>query len=118
MRPASSGCRRDDVEELRPFRRTPGVGHVAGDEHEVERAAAWMAAMRAMTAVEPLIAARAAAPALDPEAVALADDMDVGEMRDAPDAAAGGDGVERLEIERLVLRRVGKAPDERGRTAR
>ena len=63
---------------------------------------------------EPLVAARAGAPALDAKAVALADDMHVGEMRDAPDAVAGAGVVEPLEIERLVGGRVGEAPDERG----
>ena len=44
------------------------------------------AARRARARSKPLVAARAGAAALDPEPVALADDMDVREMGDAPDA--------------------------------
>ena len=105
----------EDVEELGPFGRAPGVGHVPGDEDEVERPGGVLGLEASHDPPQPLVAARAAPPALDPEAVALADDMDVGEMRDPPDAAARRRGVEGFEVERLVHAGVGEAPDERGR---
>ena len=75
---------RQHVEEFGPFRRTAGVGHVAGDKHEIER-------VRGVDRRKPfhqprkaLVAARAAASALDAEAISLADHMKVGKMRDTP----------------------------------
>ena len=109
------GMRRQNVEEFGPFGRAPGVGHVPGDEDEVQRAGGVRGLESAHDPFEALVAARAAPSALDAKAVALADDMDVGEMSDPPDAAADGRGVERFEVERLVHGRVGEAPDERGR---
>ena len=62
----------------------------------------------------PFVAARSAPPALDAEAIALADDMDVGEMRHPPDPPVRRRAVEPLEVERLVRAGVGESPDERG----
>ena len=47
-------------------------------------------ASRSIALDQPPVAARPGAPALDAKAVALADDMNVGKMRDAPDAVAQG----------------------------
>ena len=105
----------ENVEELGPFGRAPGVGHVPGDKNEVQRPGGVLGLEPSHDPSQALVAARAAPPALDPKAIALADDMDVGEMRDAPDAAVWWRGVERFEVERLVHGRVGEAPDERSR---
>ncbi len=105
----------ENVEEFGPFARAPGVGHVPGDENEVERPGGVLGLKPSHDPSQALVAARPAPPALDAKAIALADDMDVGEMRDAPDAAAWRRGVEGFEVERLVHRGVGEAPDERSR---
>ena len=106
---------RDDVEKFGPFGRASGVGHVASDEHKIERPNRVFGFEPRHDLFQALVAARAGPSALDAKAIALADDMDVGEMRDAPDAAARGRGVERFEVERLVHARVREAPDERRR---
>ena len=106
---------RNDVEEFGPFGRSSGVGHVAGDEHKIERPGRVLGLQPRHGLLQPLVAARPAPTALDAKPIALAHDMDVGEMRDAPDPTARGRSVERFEVERLVHARVGEAPDERGR---
>ena len=73
---------------------------------------AWMASSSASSALQPLIAARAGPPALDAKAVALADDMDVGEMHDPPCLRAGGTLLEGGEVARLRRGGVGHAPDQ------
>ena len=108
------GMARQRVEELGPFGRPAGIGHVAGDQDEVERVLRMDLAEPIENLGEPLIAAWAGTAALDPEAVALADDMDVGEMGDAPSGGGRRHLVERREIARLVHARVGHAPGERG----
>ncbi len=105
----------ENVEELGPFGRAPGVGHVPGDENEVQRPGGVLGLKASHDPPHPLVAARAAPPALDPEAITLADDMDVGEMRDAPDAGVRWRSVERIEVEWLVHACIGEAPDERSR---
>ena len=77
----------ENVEELGPFSRTPCIGHVAGDEDKVERLGGVLGLETSHDLPDAIVAARAAPPALDPKAITLADDMDVGQMRDAPDAA-------------------------------
>ena len=54
-------------------------------------------------------------PLLDAKAIALADDMDVGQMRDPPGATAWRRRIEGDEVERLVHSGVREAPDERTR---
>jgi hypothetical protein len=65
------------VEELRPFGRNAGVGHVAGDQDHIHRALL----MNLFDAVEDpretVIAARPAAAAFDPKSIALTDQMNV-----------------------------------------
>src|SRR5215472_6814988 len=97
-----------EVQELGPFPRSSGVGHIAADEHEVERPEGVDGRKTGHDLLEALIAARAGSPAFDPETVALTDDMDVGEMGHSPDRSAGWLFVERLEVARLVHRRVGE----------
>ena len=72
------------VKELGPFGGAAGVGHVAGDEDEIDRDLGVDRFELGEQPLQPLIAARARSSALDAEAVALADGMDVGEMHDAP----------------------------------
>ena len=103
----------DNIEELGPFRRRPGVGHVPGDEDEIERPLGVNFGETLKSRSQPPVAAGPGAAALDAKTVALADDVDVREMRDPPHARAGRRVVERCKIERLVGRGVGKAPDER-----
>ena len=111
--PNEFGMRPDDVEKFGPFGRCSRVRHVAADEHEVERLFGVQGGKSEKCLFEPLVAARAAASAFDAKSVAFADDMNIREMRDPPDARARRRGVEGLEIERLVGAGVGKAPDER-----
>ncbi len=62
---------------------------------------------------QPVVSSRAAAAALDPKAVALADDMHIRDMGDAPGACPGGEGIDCLEILRLIHGSIGNAPGER-----
>ena len=101
------------IEECRPFDGKTGVGHVARDQHDVERACLMDGRDALQDAREAAIAARPAAPAFDAKAVLLADEVNVRQMRDPPGRAAGG-GIESAEIGRLVHQRIGKAPDQRG----
>jgi hypothetical protein len=111
---SKNGICGDDVEKLGPFGGEPRVGHVAADEDEVE----WLGRVQGRQplhrADKAVISARSRSSAFDAKAVALADDMDVGEMRDPPDASGVRWHIESLEIERLVAGRLGEAPDERG----
>src|SRR3984885_7585671 len=86
----------ENVEKFGPFARAPGVGHVPGDEDKVKRTSGVLGLEPSHDPPHARIAARPAPPALDPEAVKLADDMDVRQMRDAPDAIAQWRGVESL----------------------
>ena len=108
------GMRADDVEKLGPFGRCSRIRHVAADEDEVKRLFGVQGGKPGKSLFEPIVAARTAAPALDAKPVAFADDMNIGEMRDPPDARARWRGVEGLEVERLVDAGVGEAPNERG----
>ena len=101
------------VEELRPFGGDAGVGHVAGDEDEVERVGAMNGFQARKNARETVIAARPAPPTLDAKSVTLADQVNVGKVRDAPRRPAQC-CVIAAEIDRLRHQRVGKAPDQRG----
>ena len=91
-----------NVEEFGPFARAAGVGHVPGDEDKVQRPGGVLGLEPSHDPPHARVAARAAPPALDPEAITLADDMDVGQMRDAPDATVRWRSVEGFEVERLV----------------
>ena len=103
-----------DVEKLGPFGGDARVRHVAADEDEVERLRCVQGRQAIHRLDQAIVAARPGAPALDAETVALADDMDVGQMRDAPDASAVARAVEGLQIERLVAGGVGEAPEQCG----
>ena len=103
------------IEELGPFGRAAGIGHVTGDQHGIERLPGMDRRQPLQHQAEPVIAARTGAPALDAEAVTLADDMDVGEMRHAPLPAGCARFVKAREIARLVHHGVGHAPGQRSR---
>ena len=105
----------EDVEELGPFGRAPGVGHVPGDEDKVEGPGGVLGLEASHHPLHALVAARPAPPALDAKAITLADDMDVGQMRHSPDTTARRRCVEPFQVEWLVHARVGEAPDERRR---
>ena len=65
------------IEKLRPFGCDAGVGHVAGDQDEIQRPRSVNCVDAVQDARETVIAARPAAAAFDPESIALADQMDV-----------------------------------------
>src|SRR5260370_68429 len=90
-RPSSSAGGRisgKNAEEFGPLARAPGAGHAPGEEDKAARPRGVLRLEESHDAPHARVAARAAPPALDPEAVTLADDMDVRQMRDAPDAIA------------------------------
>ena len=70
-------------------RRAARIGHVAGDEDDVERPLRVDVVQPRQHPAQPLVAARTGPPALDAKAVALADDVEVRQVRDAPVARAG-----------------------------
>ena len=78
----------DDVEKFGPFGGNSRIRHVAADEHEVERLRGVQGREPLHRADEPPVATRPGATAFDAKAVALADDVDIGEMRDPPDSRA------------------------------
>ena len=65
------------IEELRPFGCDSGVGHVAGDQDEIQRACFMNRLDAFQDTRETVIAARPAAAAFDPESITFADQMDV-----------------------------------------
>ena len=97
------------IEELRPFGCDTGVGHVATDQHDIQRPLLMNGFEALEDTGETIIAAP---PAFDAKSVALAHQMNVGKVRDAPGRSAGSRVVV-AEIDRLVHERVGKAPDQR-----
>ena len=104
---------RDNVEEFRPLGGTARVRHVSSDEDEIQGPDGVQGVKAGHDTFQPDVAARAGPPALHAKAVAFADNMDVGKMSHPPDPLAQARGVERLEIERLLHRRIGEAPHER-----
>jgi len=104
---------RDHVEEFRPLGRTACVRHVPCDEDEVQRPGGVQGVELGQGPLQPDVAARADPPALDAKAVAFADNVDVRKMGNPPDPLPRPRRVERLEIERLIHRRIGEAPHER-----
>ena len=103
------------VEELRPLARETGVGHVAGNQNEVQRILRVNPSEFGKRAAEPSVALRSGPSAFDPEAVALADNVDVREVCDAPGRPAGRSVIEGFAVQRLRQVRVGDAPEQRGR---
>ena len=74
---------------------------------------AWIAFKPGQHPRQPLVAARSRSAAFDAEAVALADDMQVRQMNDAPGAAVCR-RVERRKVARLIHRRIGDPPRQGG----
>ena len=108
------GMLRQSVEDLGPFGRQAGVGHVAGDQDGVERLLGVDRFELIEQAPQPVIAARARPAAFQAKAVALADHVDVGEMNDAPGARVLRQCGEFAERARLRHDGIGKAPDQGG----
>ena len=98
--------------ELGPFRRPPGIGDVACYEDKVERLPGMDGVEPGQYTCQPFVAARAGPSALDAEAVALADHVQVRQVRDAPSSAARLRPVECRKIAWLIHQRVGEPPDE------
>src|ERR1700733_6628635 len=93
---------RHGVKEFGPFRRAAGIGHVAADEHEIQRMCGMDGREASHDAIEAFVTARAAASAFDTKTISLTDYVKVRKMHDAPGAAAGRRGIKCSEIERLV----------------
>ena len=108
------GVARDRVQELGPLARAAGVGHVAGDQHHVERLLGMDPIQLGERAVQALVAARARPPAFDPAAVEFADGVHIRQMRDAPGAARARTLREFIEVLRLRHGRIGDRPDQGG----
>ena len=72
------GVGRDHVEELGPFARDPGIGHIAADEDDVDRGLGVDLIELGENPFEAEIAARPQTPALEPEAIVGRDDVHVG----------------------------------------
>ena len=108
------GVERERVEQLGPLRRHAGIGHVSGKQDVVERLGGVNFVEPGQRLSQPFVPARARATALYPEAVTLADRMEVGDMRDAPRPAAPRWRIEGAQVARLRHRRVGEAPNQRG----
>jgi hypothetical protein len=102
-------------QKLGPFGRPAGIGHVAGDEHQVERPLGVDGVEPVQKPLQPAIAARPGASALDAKSVALADRVQVREVRDTPRPTAGRRSVEGAQVTRLIHGRIGEPPRERGR---
>ncbi len=64
-------------QEFGPLRRAPGIGQVTGDENHVERLVGMKRIQLGKYPHQPFIAARPGASALDAEAVALADNVQI-----------------------------------------
>src|SRR5262249_38039044 len=92
------------VEKLGPFGANPGIGHIAGEHNVIQRLARVDRIELPEQPLEALIAARAQPPALETEAVALADHMNVGQMHDAPPPSTTRGRLKRDERVRLVHR--------------
>src|SRR4029077_15016901 len=88
--------------EFGPFRRAAGIGHIAADEHEIERMCGMDGREAGYDTIEAFVAARTSTSALDAKAVSLTDDVKVRKMSHAPGSAAGRRGIEGSEVERLV----------------
>jgi hypothetical protein len=108
------GMLRDSVEEFSPLGRQAGVGHVAGDQNGMERVTCVERLQPRKHLSQSLVAARTRSAALDPEAVTLADDVNVRQMCDAPLCASVWRRVEPVEVARRIHRRIGNAPDQCG----
>ena len=79
---------RQQCRRILPIRPSAGIRHVAGDQNEIERVGGMDGGeARHNAQSKPIIAAGAGAAAFDAKSVALADHVDIGQMRDAPRAA-------------------------------
>ena len=104
----------DGVKKFRPLGGASGVGHVAGDQNCVE----WLIGVERIEfpqdGLKTRIAARTGPAALDPETIALADEVNIREVGDAPNAVTRNGGIECRKIARLPQRRVGGCPHQGG----
>jgi len=89
--------RRESIEKLCPFSRTAGVVKSPVTRIASSGSCTWISSNRARLAGASR-PSRAGSPALDPEAVPLAYDVDVGQMRHAPRSAALRQSIKGREI--------------------
>jgi hypothetical protein len=108
-----TGMTQDYAQEFSPLAGAAGVGHVPAHHDGVERIARMHKVQLCEQPRQTLVAARPRPAAFETKAVAFADDVHVGQMRDAPRAHVFARLIELLEIARLRHRRVGDSPDQR-----
>ena len=113
-RVGDGGMGGERIEELGPLAGAAGVRRVAGDENRVERRRGVDVLELPQQPAEAIIALRARPAALDAEAIALADDVNVGQVRDAPSAGAGRRLGKTGRSRGGGHRRIGEPPHERG----
>ncbi len=102
----------EGIEELGPFAGTAGVRCVAGDENRVERRRGVDLLELREQPAKATIALRARSAAFDAKTVALADDVNVGQVCNAPGAGAGRRRGKSWKIARRRHGRVGETPCE------
>lgn len=96
----------DHVQKFRPFGRKASIGHVPGDEYDVERPFRVGCLEASHHALETPIAARAAAATLDTKAKSLAHNVEIRKMGDTPHAAGRRRRVKHGQGGRLIHDRV------------
>ena len=67
----------ENIEELRPLRGRPRIGHVAGQEDKIEWLFGVSRGKRGQCASQPGVSPRAGASALDAKSIFFADDVNV-----------------------------------------
>ena len=103
---------RNGLQQLRPFRRASSICYVAGDENGVERIIRMDDIQQLKHSVQSPVSARAGSAAFDSKTVALAYDMNIRQVSDAPRAARDRVCWKRAEIKRLRHRRISEGPDQ------
>ncbi len=107
------GMRGQGRKELRPFGGSPGVGHVAGDEDDVDRPLRMDGFELREHLLQPIVALRPGPAAFDAETVTLADNVEIGEMRHPPGPATRRRRIEAAQVMRLRHARVRHPPNQR-----
>src|SRR6185312_17314646 len=91
----------EHVKELGPFRGPAGVGDVSADQNDIDGCLAVQRLELRKGTGHAAVAPRTRAAAFDAPAEALSDEMQVGQMRDAPGRAILRRRIEFLQVPRL-----------------
>jgi len=105
---------RQRIEKFRPFRGPARIRHVAGDDDGVDGIFRMDRVQQRKQPVESLISARTCPAALDPKAIALADNVNIRQVGDAPRPVSARTSRKITKIPKPGHGRVGEGPDERG----